>query len=136
MSHTKCLSFSPLSLILFKISKCIVFLWTHREQLHLHLLNLIKYLAMLKLTQLLRKFIWRHLWVSVANTVSLKGIEQLVFKQWPFEVCQVFLIYTTLPRYQKHFMVNVQCKNCHMVIGQCKMKLCLQGGVNMQDVTM
>ena len=44
----------------------------------------------LKLIHLLREFTWRHLWISVLNAVSLKGIKQLVFKQWPFGVFQVF----------------------------------------------
>ena len=39
----------------------------------------------IKLNQLLRKFIYRHLWVSVINAVSLKEIEQLVFKQQTFK---------------------------------------------------
>ena len=49
-----------------------------------------KFFATLKLIQLLRKFTRRHLWISVLNAVSLKGIEQLVFEQWPFGVFQVF----------------------------------------------
>ena len=73
-------------------------------------------LVTLKLIQLLRKFISRHLQVSVINTVSLKEIEQLVFGQWTFEVFQVFLTYTTL-------------SNCD--IGQYEIKLHLQRGVNL-----
>ena len=53
-------------------------------------IQLRKLLATLKLNQFLRKFTWRHLQVSVLNAVSLKEIEQLVFKQWPFGVFQVF----------------------------------------------
>ena len=34
---------------------------------------------------------WKHLWVSILNTVSLKGIKQLVFEQWTFGVFQVFM---------------------------------------------
>ena len=60
----------------FKISKCIVFLYIHEAQLHLHLFNLIQYLVTLKPTQLLRKFVWRHLWVSVVNVANLKEIKQ------------------------------------------------------------
>ena len=48
-------------------------------------------LAILKLIQLLRKFTCRHLWISVLNSVSLKGIKQLVFEQWPFGVFHVFM---------------------------------------------
>ena len=98
MSNTKGLSFPPLNLIFFKNSRCIAFLWVHRPQPHLCLPKLIKHLATLKLTQSLRKSIWRHIWVWVVNAVSFKGIKQVVLKQWTFEVCQVFLIYDTLSR--------------------------------------
>ena len=49
-----------------------------------------KNFATLKLIQLLRKFTWRHLWISVLNAVSLKEIKQLVVEQQPFGVFQVF----------------------------------------------
>ena len=42
-------TFYHLNLIFMKNSKCIVFLWVHRTQLYLYLVNLIKSLATLKL---------------------------------------------------------------------------------------
>ena len=68
----------------------------------------------------------RHIWVSVINALSVTEIEQVVFKQWTFEVCQIFLVYVTLSR-----TLNTWCITCNFVIGQGKMKLCLQGGVNL-----
>ena len=65
-----------------------------------------KILAILKLIQLLRKYIYRHLYVSVINTVSLKGIEQLVFEQWTFGFFQVFQIYRHLCKTVKNLVVN------------------------------
>ena len=43
--------------------------------------QLTKFLATLKLIQLLRKLTCGHLRASVLNAVSLKEIEQLVFEQ-------------------------------------------------------
>ena len=37
-----------------------------------------KFLMTLKLVQLFRKSIWRHLWASVVNAVNLKEIKQVV----------------------------------------------------------
>ena len=73
---------------------------------------------------MLRKFICRHQMVSVINTVSLKGIKQLVFEQQTFGVCQVFQIYRQLYEIVKNLYY------CHIVIGQYKIELCLWGGVN------
>ena len=53
--------------------------------------QLMKMFCNLKTIQLLRKFTWRHLLVSVLNTVSLREIEQLVFEQQPFGVFKVFI---------------------------------------------
>ena len=78
---------------------------------------------------MLRKFICGPLSVSVINAVCLKGIEQLVFKQWTFGVFQVFQIYRLLCKIVKNLVHMVG--NCDIVIGQYKMKLHLQGGVNL-----
>ena len=96
----KGLLFSPLNLMFFKNSKCIVFLQNHRTQLHLNPLSLLQYLLTWKLNHLLRKITCRHLWVSTIHAVSLKGIEQLVLKQQTYEVCKTFPICTTLSKYQ------------------------------------
>ena len=61
-----------------------MFLYIHRIQPYPYLVKIIKILVTLKLIQLLRKFVCRHLWESVINTVSLKEIKQLFFEQQPF----------------------------------------------------
>ena len=72
-----------------------------------------------KHTQLLRQFIWRHLWVSVVNAVNLKEIEQVVFKQWTFEVCKTFFNLYHIVKIPI-LMVNTHCENCCNFIGQCE----------------
>ena len=72
----------------------------------------------------------RHLWVSVRNALSLKETKQVVFKQQTFKGYQVFLVYVTLSR-----TLNTWYINCNFVIGQCKTKLHLQEGVNLDTNT-
>ena len=79
MSHIyKSQSFDYLKLIFLKNSKCIMFLQDHSTQLWHHLTKTKNFIATLKLTQLLRKFICGYLRVSLLN-VSLKEIEEVVF---------------------------------------------------------
>ena len=111
----KGLSFSTLNLTIFKISNCIVFLYIHRAQLHLHLSKLIIFSVTLKLNQLLRKFMWRYLWISATNTVHLKEIEQMVFKQWTIKICKTFF---SMYHIVKISMVNTHYENCCNFIGQ------------------
>ena len=121
----KGLSFPTLNSILFQNSRCIVFLWVHRTQPYPYLPKLIKFLATLKLIQLLRKFVWRYLWVTVVNTVSLKEIEWIVFKKQTSEICGNFFLWTCTVKIKLHLHVKMKlhlqeessqskCKQKHM----------------------
>ena len=52
-----------------------MFLQDHRTQLWYHLTKIVKFIATLKLVQLLRKFTGRDLGVSLLNAESLKEIK-------------------------------------------------------------